>query len=69
MRPIHDRMPVIVDRENFDLWLDPKMEDAEKLQPLLAPHAQEGFEAFPVSKLVNSPANEFAGCIEPLIQE
>jgi putative SOS response-associated peptidase YedK len=62
-------MPVIVDRANFDLWLDPKMEDAEKLQPLLVAHAQEGFEAFPVSRLVNSPTNELAGCIEPLIQE
>lgn len=69
MRPLHDRMPVIVARENFDLWLDPKMEDAEKLQPLLVPHAVEGFEAFPVSRLVNSPANEVAGCIEPLVQE
>jgi putative SOS response-associated peptidase YedK len=69
MSPIHDRMPVIVDRGNFDLWLDPKMEDAEKLQPLLVAHTEYGFEAFPVSRLVNSPVNDLAGCIEPLIQE
>lgn len=69
MRPLHDRMPVILGKENFDLWLDPKMEDAEKLQPLLLPHAADGFEAFPVSRAVNSPANEFAGCIEPLVVE
>src|SRR5436305_2072889 len=50
MRPLHDRMPVIVDRENFDLWLDPKLEDAEKLQPLLVPHAVEGLQALPVSR-------------------
>lgn len=67
MRPLHDRMPVILDRENFDLWLDPKMEDAGKLQPLLVPYAAEGFEAFPVSKSVNSPANDFAGCVAPLV--
>jgi putative SOS response-associated peptidase YedK len=67
MHPLHDRMPVILARENFDLWLDPKMEDAEKLQALLVPHAVEGFEAFPVSRLVNSPTNEVAGCIEPLV--
>src|SRR3954471_13048493 len=67
MRPLHDRMPVIVDPENFDLWLDPKMEDAAVLQPLLVPHAIEGFEAFPVSRLVNSPANDLAGCLEPLV--
>jgi putative SOS response-associated peptidase YedK len=69
LRPLHDRMPVILDAENFGLWLDPKMEDAAQLQPLLVPHAVAGFEAFPVSRLVNSPANEVAGCIEPLVQD
>ena len=37
IRPLHDRMPVILDREDFDLWLDPAVEDRERLQPLLAP--------------------------------
>jgi putative SOS response-associated peptidase YedK len=67
MRPLHDRMPVILDRENFDLWLDPKMQDAEALQKLLVPHAVEGFKAFPVSRVVNNPANEVADCIAPLV--
>jgi len=69
LRPLHDRMPVIVAPENFDLWLDPRQEDAAVLQPLLVPHAVEGFEAFPVSRMVNSPANEAAGCVEPLVQD
>jgi putative SOS response-associated peptidase YedK len=69
LRPLHDRMPVILGRESFDLWLDPKMEDAGKLQPLLVPHTVEGFEAFPVSRTVNSPANDISGCIEPLVQD
>ncbi|HKI06328.1 MAG TPA: SOS response-associated peptidase [Thermoanaerobaculia bacterium] len=69
MRPLHDRMPVILDPENFDLWLDPKMEDAAKLQPLLLPYAADTFEAFPVSRTVNSPANESASCIAPLVQD
>ena len=68
LRPLHDRMPVIVDRENFGLWLDPRMEDTERLQPLLVPHAVDDFEAFPVSRLVNSPANDQPGCIEPLVE-
>lgn len=67
MRPLHDRMPVILDRENFDLWLDPKMQDTEALQKLLVPYAAEGFEAFPVSRVVNSPANDVADCIAPLV--
>jgi putative SOS response-associated peptidase YedK len=69
MRPLHDRMPVIIDPENFDLWLDPKMEDTEKLQPLLVPHASEGFEAFLVSRNVNSPAHDAADCIERLVTD
>ena len=69
LRPLHDRMPVILDPENFDLWLDPKIEDAAKLQPLMAPHAVDGFEAFPVSRAVNSPAHDAEDCIAPLVVE
>lgn len=67
MRPLHDRMPVILDRENFDLWLDPKVQDPEALQKLLVPHAVEGFHAFPVSRVVNNPVNEVVDCIAPLV--
>jgi putative SOS response-associated peptidase YedK len=59
-------MPVILDRENFDLWLDPKVEDAARLLPLLVPHAAEGFEVFPVSRVVNSPFHDEPDCIAPL---
>lgn len=69
MRPLHDRMPVIVDRDNFDLWLDPKVGDAAQLQSLLVPHSPDDFEAFPVSRVVNSPANDLPNCIEPLVQD
>ena len=69
LRPLHNRMPVILDRENFDLWLDPKMEDAEKLQSLLVPHPVDDFEAFPVSRVVNSPAHDQPDCIAPLEQD
>jgi putative SOS response-associated peptidase YedK len=67
LRPLHDRMPVILDPKDFDLWLDPKIDDEAKLQPLLVPHAVEGFEAFPVSRMVNSPTNDVADCIAPLV--
>jgi putative SOS response-associated peptidase YedK len=69
LRPLHNRMPVIVDAESFDLWLDPKVEDAAKLQPLLIPHVVDGFEAFPVSRVVNSPAHDEPDCIEPLVED
>ena len=69
MRPLHDRMPVILDRENFDLWLDPKTEDPAKLQSLLVPYVPDDFEAFPVSRVVNSPANDRPDCIAPLVED
>lgn len=69
IRPLHDRMPVILDPRDFDLWLDPAFENRESLQPLLAPFDPGQMETFPVSRAVNSPANDVADCIEPLTME
>src|ERR1051325_6002257 len=57
MKPIHERMPVIIPKENEDLWLDPKVQDTEVLRSLLQPYPTEAMQAHPVSKLVNSPGN------------
>jgi putative SOS response-associated peptidase YedK len=65
---LHDRMPVILDRESFGLWLDPGMQDVERLKPLLVPMAGDELETVPVSKRVNSPAYDGAECVEPLIE-
>lgn len=69
VRELHDRMPVILAREDFDLWLDPKVQDAARLQPLLVPLAGDDLELVRVSKMVNSPANDLPDCIEPLVQD
>ena len=63
MKPIHDRMPVIIDPENFEPWLDPAI-DGHKLVGLLNPHAEEGFEAYPISTAVNKPANNSRELLE-----
>jgi putative SOS response-associated peptidase YedK len=68
IRPLHDRMPVILDPKDFDLWLDPEVEDREKLEPLLAPFDSGQMETFPVSRSVNSPAYDAADCIAPLVE-
>jgi putative SOS response-associated peptidase YedK len=68
LKPLHDRMPVIVRREDFDLWLDPQVEDAARLTPLLAPAPVEGWETVPVSRAVNSPAHDAPDCIESLVE-
>lgn len=69
IRPLHDRMPVILDPRDFDLWLDPALDVRERLQPLLAPFDPEQMETFPVSRAVNSPANDVADCIAPLVED
>lgn len=66
--PVHRRMPVILDRETMAIWLDPAIEDAERLTPLLGPFPAAGMEGFPVSTFVNSPGNDTPRCIEPLTE-
>ncbi|HEV8542279.1 MAG TPA: SOS response-associated peptidase [Verrucomicrobiae bacterium] len=60
---IHDRMPLILRGEDFAKWLDPSIGPAG-LSALLKPYAAAEMECFPVSKLVNTPANESAACVE-----
>lgn len=66
MESIHNRMPVILDAEARDIWLDPKNEDSTALTGLLKPYAEDEMEAFAVSKLVNSPENDREECLKPI---
>lgn len=68
LSPIHNRMPVILHPGDYDLWLSPSMEDADRLQPLLRAYPAEEMEAFPVSRFVNRPENDDARCIQPLAE-
>ncbi len=65
VRPIHDRMPVILRPEAYATWLDPTIEDARQLAPLLVPFPSEPMEAYAVATFVNSPTNEGSQCIAP----
>jgi putative SOS response-associated peptidase YedK len=66
MKPLHDRMPVILNAKDFDLWLDPKAKDAGKLQDLLKPCDSDILKAYPVSTWVNNPRHDDPKCVEPL---
>jgi len=66
LRPLHNRMPVILPSEHYDLWLDPDVQKAGLLQPLLCPYPSEGMVAYSISTWVNKPANDGPRCIEPL---
>jgi putative SOS response-associated peptidase YedK len=66
MAPIHDRIPVVLDRPGWDVWLDGGIDDAEVLQDLLRPAPSTAMARYPVSTLVNSVANNVPECIVPL---
>jgi putative SOS response-associated peptidase YedK len=69
MQPIHERMPVIIPKDSEDLWLDPQVQDSEVVLNLLKPYPAEEMEAYPISKRVNSPANNSPDCIKPVSRE
>ncbi len=63
---IHHRMPVILPPEEYGLWLDPDMREAEPLLDLLRPYPDDVMEAYSVSRFVNSPSNDSERCVESL---
>lgn len=65
MEKIHNRMPVILEAEERDIWLNPKNQDSSILAGLLKPYPEKAMEAYTVSKIVNSPANDTEECIKP----
>jgi putative SOS response-associated peptidase YedK len=58
MRPIHNRMPVILSRLDLQEWLDPTPRFPVDLKSLLVPYPADEMEAYPISTLVNSPGND-----------
>jgi len=63
---IHDRMPVIVPPEAFDLWLDCAKVDETTASVLIAPAPDELLEAYEVSTAVNRTANDNPKLLEPV---
>jgi putative SOS response-associated peptidase YedK len=65
MAPLHHRMPVILEPEDYETWLDPDNQDVERILPMLKQYPSEKMEAIRVSKKVNNPTNDTAECLEP----
>ena len=64
--PFHHRMPVILDPEHFDVWLDPGLDDPQALMALLQPYPAGEMTAHMVSTEVNRPSNDSPICIKPV---
>jgi putative SOS response-associated peptidase YedK len=65
IRRFHHRMPVILAPSGYDLWLDVRIRDVDRLLPLLTPYPPDEMTAYPVSPLVNSPTNDSPACQTP----
>ncbi|MGW8288577.1 MAG: SOS response-associated peptidase [Desulfobulbales bacterium] len=65
VRKIHDRMPVILQPDTYEAWLQDSTK-AETLQQLLKPYPANEMETYRVSSEVNSPKNDTMECIRPV---
>jgi putative SOS response-associated peptidase YedK len=65
MAQIHDRMPVVIPPESWELWLDPTPKDAGELRALLEPSDAVGLAAYAVGTLVNNARNDGPALILP----
>ena len=61
---VHHRMPVLLQPESYDPWLNVATQDAGAVTDLLGPAPAETMIGYPVSRRVNSPANDDAALIE-----
>ena len=64
VRPLHDRMPVILRHEAVDRWLDPSISESRELELMLVPVPDGEMKATPVSARVNSVRNDGPECLE-----
>jgi putative SOS response-associated peptidase YedK len=65
VRPVHDRMPVIVPERDYDFWIDRKVQEPAELAPVLRPYPAEEMRAFAVGPTVNDPRNDGPACLAP----
>jgi putative SOS response-associated peptidase YedK len=66
LRPVHNRMPVILPAAAYERWLDPNGKDVAALKALLGPYPPEEMTGYPVTDHVNNPRHEDPGCIAPV---
>jgi putative SOS response-associated peptidase YedK len=63
---VHDRMPVILDSDSYDLWLDPGMQDASAASEMLKPYGAQFMRRYPINTRINNVANDDEECSAPV---
>jgi putative SOS response-associated peptidase YedK len=59
-------MPVILDPDGYDLWLDPGMTKVEAVSDLLRPCDARLMRCYPVSTRINHVGNDDEECSTPV---
>ena len=63
---VHDRTPVILEPDSYDVWLDPGMQNVTAISELLKPCDARQMRCYPVSSRVNHVANDDEECSRPM---
>jgi putative SOS response-associated peptidase YedK len=63
---VHDRMPVILRKDDYDVWLDPGMQNVAAISEMLKPYDASQMRCYPVSTRINSVVNDDAACSAPV---
>ncbi|MEW5421514.1 SOS response-associated peptidase [Amorphus sp. 3PC139-8] len=66
LSPIHDRMPAVVQPEDFALWLDTRSVDAKTATSILRPAPEDTFEAVAIGSRVNAVGQDDPGIQNPV---
>jgi putative SOS response-associated peptidase YedK len=64
LKEVHDRMPVILHPEDYELWLDDDVRKRELIRGLLRPYLSSEMTSYPVATAINSPHNQGPSLIE-----
>lgn len=68
MRPIHDRMPVILRPDDYAAWLNPQVTDAVLARELAGQFPAEQMQAFPAGRAVGNSRSQSARLIERITE-
>lgn len=66
LRPVHDRMPVILHADEYEMWLDTDVRKLDLIKEMLRPYPAEELTSYPVSTAINSPRSQGAELIEQM---
>lgn len=65
LRPVHERMPVILPPDSYELWLDEDVSKQNLRRELLRPYPALAMAAYPVSLAINSPQRQGTELVRP----